>query len=197
MSVSAWSEAVPSGTSLVGLFPPYARAVFAAISEGMATEHYWNASGGGSDASAGDLLPGASRAFFAAQSASSLPSQGIGRAFFASDVTRLFLYNSTGTYLGGTPYLAEHATSAGSNYWVRFTGSYGTTATSGVTTVTFPTSFISTPTVFQSLSSVIWVVGAANISQSAFSSFFSQVAAGSSSITVTWEALGLVSSASY
>lgn len=196
MAVSAWSEAIPSSTSVVGQFPVYARSVFAAITAGMAVEHYWNASGGGSDASTGDLLPGASRAFVDVQSASSLTTQGVGRAFLASDTSRLLLYDSTGTYLGGTPFLMEHTTSAGTSYWARFTGSYTTDQTSGVQSITFPIPFQNVPVVFQSMSTNIWVVAAA-ASRSAFSSFFSIVAAGGTTLTVTWEALGTLSSASY
>jgi len=200
MAISAWTESIPSGTSTVGTFPAYARAVFAAITAGMAVEHYWNGSGGGSDASTGDLLPGASRAFFAAQSDASAPAQNIGRVFLASDTSRLLLYDSSGTYLGGTPFLAEHATSANTSYWVRFTGSYSTTATTGSTAITFPTPFVNTiPAVFQSIDTDIWTVAATPIGNglSAFSSYVSIIALGGATVTVRWEAIGTVSSASY
>ena len=50
MSLSAWSEAIPSGTSPVGTAPAYVRGLWAAISGAMGVEHVWNGSAGGSDA---------------------------------------------------------------------------------------------------------------------------------------------------
>lgn len=195
MAISAWSEAIPSGASAVGAFPAYARAVWAAISAGLAVEHVWSGSGGGSDASAGDLRPGASRAFVAMQSASSAPASTAGRAFFTSDTTRLLLYDSTGTYLGGTPFLDEMATDAGTGVWVCQAGSYSTTVT-GNTQVTFPIPFLSAPKVWQTVDNALWLTTQGVPNASFFGSQTSALAGGAGTVVVSWEALGTVSARS-
>lgn len=203
MSVSTWVESVPSGTSTVGSFPAWSHTMWSAVGAGLGVEHYWPGSGGGSDVSIGELLPGGSRAFFAAQSASSAPnSQMTGRMFLASDASRLFVYDSTGTYLVGTAFFGEHAASADSGYWARQSGSFTTTDSSGVTDVTFPVSFTTTPYVTQTINAnggaAIILLGTvtSQTSASAFRSAWSALAA-PGSFTVAWEALGLVSSASF
>lgn len=204
MSVSTWVETVPSGTSAVGNFPAWTHTLLGAIGSGMGLEHNWPGSGGGSDVSIGDLLPGGSRAFVDVQSASSAPnSQMTGRLFLASDASRLFIYDSTGTYLVGTAFGGEHATDAGtSGYWARQSGSFTTTDSSGNTDVTFPISFVTTPVIIQNINAsggaAIIFLGtvASQTSASAFRSAWSALAA-PGSFTVAWEALGLVSSASY
>jgi len=204
MALSAWTEAIPSSTSQVGIFPTYARGVFTVISVGMAVEHIWNASGGGSEASAGDLRPGGTRTYFDVQSQSSAPgSQQTGRLFLASDASRLFVYDSTGTYLVGTPFCDLHATSAATGYWLRQTGSYsiatsGATATSGSTVVQFPIPYIVPPAVFTTPSEAVIVVGTILVSNTSFSSGWSQfVGPSDTTDTVFWEALGRASSGSY
>ena len=204
MSVSTWVETVPSGTSTVGSFPAWSHTMLSAIGSGLGLEHYWPGSGGGSDASIGELLPGGSRAFVAAQSASSAPnSQMTGRLFLASDASRLFVYDSTGTYLVGTAFGGEHASDAGTaGYWVRQSGSFTTTDSSGNTDVTFPVPFVATPVIIQNINAsggaVIIFLGTvtSQTSASAFRSAWSALAA-PGSFTVAWEALGIVSSASY
>ena len=195
MPTIGWVESVPSNTSTVGQYPAFIKSVWTAISAGMAVEHYWNASGGASDASAGDLLPGGTRAFIATQSASSLPSQGTGRLFIAGDVSRLFAYDSSGTYLAGTSFFQEHALSPGASYWVRQTGSFTTTQTSSTTVVTFPIPYAAAPYVFQTADNVQWLTGIVTIAAGTFTSTWSAMAAGT--VNVYWEALGQVSSASY
>src|SRR5439155_19050824 len=91
----------------------------------------------------GDLRPGASLTFVAAQSASSNSGTGtiVGEALFASDTSRLLLYDSTGTWLGGTPFLLEYsgATSNGivtdvKDVLVEFSGQTTVTNVSTLTT---------------------------------------------------------------
>lgn len=197
MPTIGWSESVPSNSSQVVQYPTFAKSIWTAISLGMAVEHYWNASGGGSDASIGDLLPGSSRAFVAAQSASSAPnSQMTGRVFLASDISRLFVYDSSGTYMVGTPFFQEHLISSGTGYWLRQSGSHTTTATTGSTLITFGIPYLSTPYVWQTTDNAQWLVGITTIVTGAtFTSTWSALAAGT--VNVYWEALGKVSSSSY
>ena len=196
MSNVTWVESVPSNASAVGHYPSFAKSIWTSISLGMATEHYWNASGGASDASTGELLPGGSRAFFAAQSASSAPnSQYSGRLFLASDVSRLFAYDSSGTYMVGTPFFQEHVTNPGVGYWVRQTGSYTTDVTAGFLAITFGIPYGAVPKLWQSVDNASWLLGVTGEATTGFTSRFSALAAGT--VVVTWESLGTVSSASY
>ena len=196
MPTLGWTESVPSNTSAVNQYPAFAKSVWTSISLGMAVEHYWNASGGGSDASIGELLPGSSRAFVAALSASSAPnSQMTGRLFLTSDTSRLLVYDSSGTYLVGTPFLQEHATDAKTGYWLRQSGSYTTTVTSGTTLVTFSVPYAAAPQVWQSQDNALWLTGVVTLSTGFFTSTWSALAAGT--VNVYWESLGTVSSTSY
>jgi hypothetical protein len=196
-----WTESVPSGTSNVGDFPSYAKSIWTEISTGMAVEHFFPGSGGGSDASAGELKPGASRAYFAAQSLASLPSQGTGRAFLASDTSRLLLFTSTRTVLGGTPFFDEVGTSPGEGYWARAAGSYTTTASSGSTTVSYSVGggfFSATPSVYQTSSNASVLLSRTGLSAITFQSHWSAFAAtGGSAFTVYWESLGTATSAGF
>jgi hypothetical protein len=210
MSISTWVETVPSGTSTVGSFPGWSHTMWGAVATGMAVEHYWPGSGGGSDASIGELAPGGSRAYFDVQSKSSAAgSQQTARLFFASDASRLFAYDSTGTYLVGTAFYGEYAPTADwvgsstlSEFWVRQSGSYTTTDTSGTTDVTFPVSFTTTPYITQTVNGsggaaqIFLGIVASGTSARAFRSAWSARAA-PGSFTVAWEAIGNVSSASY
>src|SRR6266550_4152256 len=109
MSNITWVESVPSGTSKVGDFPTFARSVWTAVTTGLTTSLYWEASGGASVASSGGLKPGGSRAFFDVASKSSAPnSQMTGRAFLASDTSLLYVYDSATTWLAGTPNYVEY-----------------------------------------------------------------------------------------
>lgn len=205
MSVSTWVETVPSGTSPVGNFPTWAKTMWTAVATGMALEHYYTGSGGGSAASSGDLAPGGSRAFYDVQSNSSAPnSQMTGRLFYASDASRLFVYDSTGTYLVGTASGVEFVVNPPvfRGYWARQSGSFTTTATSGVTDIVFPVPFFTIPNIAQTVngaggSNTIFLgIVASQTSQSQFRSVWSALAA-PGSFTVVWEALGAISSASY
>jgi hypothetical protein len=204
MAISAWSEAIPSGTSQVGQFPTYGRSTFGNISTGMAVEHFWNGSGGGSELSAGDLRPGGSRAFFDVQSNSSAPgSQQTGRLFLASDTTRLFVYDSTGTYLVGTPFCGLHQQSALTKFWLRQTGSYsiatsGGTSVNGSFTTTFPIPYVTAPQIYTSPSEAVLITAVATSNTTNFTSSWSQLALPSDTTdTIFWEALGLASSGSF
>ena len=186
-----WAETVPSNASVVGDFPNFAKSIWTTISRGMAVEHYWPASGGASNASIGDLQPGASRAFFAAQSASSAPSQATGRAFFASDASRLFWYTSDRTVLGGTPFYDEVGFSVGEGYAGRASGSFSTTATSGQTVINTGGIHGVTPAIYVSCSSAVILVARDGVSALTFQSRWSALAAtGGSAFTLYWESFG-------
>lgn len=202
MSNISWVETVPSGTSRIGDFPTFAKSTFTAVTTGINTSLYWDASGGASAASAGGLKPGGSRAFFAAASASSVPSQGTGRAFLCSDSSRLYVYDSAGTYLGGTSGYIEYQSGppAGKDI-LMVSGSTSSTWAAGIMDIPFPVTFASAPVVQVSLGTGIsGVVKAYAIVQTASTTtgFRSQVTAFSGSpsgIMLHWTAIG--SSASY
>src|SRR5690348_10285617 len=105
MANITWSEPTPSGQSAAGATPTELRNLWNALGAGLGTNLYWTGSG----ASIGELKPGASRAFFdvASNSSNSNDAYMRARAFLASDTSRCFVYESNGTYLGGTPYLVE------------------------------------------------------------------------------------------
>lgn len=203
MSTVSWVESVPSGTSRVGDFPAFARSVWTAITTGLATSLYWDASGGASSASAGGLRPGGSRAFFGPASASSVPSQGTGRAFLCSDTSRLFMYDSVATWLGGTPFYEEYQSGPplGNNILMQ---SGSTTSTwAGTIRITFPTPFAAPPLVQVSLQSYGGVgtgelFGLVQIASTTtnFVSYITSVGAGTpTNVILNWTAIG--SSASY
>lgn len=202
MTTITWNESVPSGTSPVGTTPAYCQDLWPAIASGLATEHFWPGAGGASDASAGVLLPGASRAFVAARSASSAPnSQLSGRLFFASDTSRLLLYDSTGTFLAGTPFLSEVSGSATSGYWLRQTGSLYTNVNvdnRASIPITFPIPFVAVPAIRVTPSRTAAAVNPFTVSAATFASAISTIGVASlSDLTIFWEAFGMASSASY
>ena len=205
MATIKWVETVPSNTSLVGYAPQDFKSVWTAISVGMATEHYFPGSGGGSDASAGDLLPGGSRCFVAAKSLSSAPnSQYTGRFFLDTDNSRLYAYESAATYMVGSSWYDDHSLgtggTAGTSYWLRQSGAVvGVSTGSGTTRVTFPTPYVAGPSqVFLSVSNTSWFATPAGLGSDAtgFISFFSSFAGAASTVTLYWEATGLASTGS-
>lgn len=206
MSAISWTESIPSGTSLVGNAPTDFPRVWKAISSGMTLEHLWNASGGASDASTGELIQGASRTFqvSATQSMAS-NSQITGRlALITTDSRssfvpyRLLTYDSNGTYLVGSVWLDEHADSPSTGYWVRQSGTISG-ITTGVTgsTVTFSIPFTTTPRVYFTQSSASWFVWLGAQNSTVFTSIHSDRAGAAGTLSIYWEALGPVSSASF
>lgn len=128
-----WDETTPSNASAVGNFPHYATSVYTAISGSM--EIAWPNGG---------LQLGTSRAFYAAQSASSNSATGdiVARALLTSDKSRLLAYDSTGTYLAGTPFALHMATDGNRSMWAAFSGSTSSTkTTTGDITITLPASY--------------------------------------------------------
>ena len=202
MPTITWVESVPSNASRVGNAPVDFRSVWTAVTTGLSVEHFWPGSGGASEASAGELRPGASRAFSGNRSASSAPnSQMTGRLFLDRDNSRLYAYDSAGTYLVGTSWYGEDATGTqGGGYFLRTAGAIpGISTGSGVTTISFGVTYVTYPTVCVTSSSASWMMCAvSNFSTlpSAFTSVFSSYAGASSTATMYWEACGVVSFAS-
>lgn len=198
MSAISWVETVPSATSLVGIEPRHLQSVWTAVATGLATNLYWPGSGGGSDASIGRLKPGASRTYVDVISNSSVVnSQATGRVFFATDSTRAVLYDSAGTYLFGTPYLAEmHTPSAFP--WVRQTGQT-VVASAGTPTsksVSFADAYGAAPTVWQTFSNTNYLMAISTVTTGGFTSTFSWMGGGSQSLfTIEYWSLGTMSGA--
>ena len=111
MTTILWQEAIPSSTSLVAQAPAFWHSEMTSIAQGVATSLFWDGSGGASAASRGLLRPGASRAFFALDSASSNIG-GVGRAFFTSDFSDFLLYESNATFRVGSPTFLDYGSGA-------------------------------------------------------------------------------------
>ena len=209
MSLVSWVENIPSGTSTVGSFPPFARSVWTAIAAGMATELFWPGTGGSSASSAGVLQPGGSRVFLGPQSQSSNSATGdiVGRGMLWSDTSRLVAYDSTGTHLIGTPYLVERIAGAGSS--LSTIGVYHVTladvivVASGVSLVTVTKTFVNpfldseSPQLFTALSSGSTGQGDYRVSVSActpggFSAQVSLNPNSNSGATIFWYATGVM-----
>ena len=109
MPVLNWKETLPSETSKVGISPPEIHAHKQAIAQWLGAWLEFPGSGGGSENSAGVLKAGASRALHGAASLSSNAAMGTnkGKVYFTSDTSRLYVYDSSGTYCVGTPRLTE------------------------------------------------------------------------------------------
>lgn len=208
MTLIKWVESVPSNASLVGLAPVDFKSVWTAIAKGMAVEHYWSGSGGGSEASIGDVRPGGSRSTDIDTStglSSVYANQSVARfawaltdAINSLTVQRLRVYDSTGTYLAGTTFLEEHASNQTRGYWLRQAGAIASVPTgSSTTTTSFPTPYFAAPTVRVTSSSFSWLVCNASSSTTNFVSVFSSLLNASSTATIYWEALGVASSGSF
>lgn len=217
MATIKWVESVPSNASLVGRAPTDFKSVWTAMSAGLAVEHYWPGTGGGSVASAGDLLPGGTRTYV--QSSASGPpmssSQLTGRlsilqnsALAGTPAQRLVVYESAGTFLAGTSFLDEAIPPLGDSigtwgYWLRQTGAIPNIPTgSGTTNKAFPVVYTGTvlgrgPRLTLTSSSASWILIAQAIETSGFTSAYSSYANAASTVTLYWEALGVVSSGNF
>jgi hypothetical protein len=109
MPVITWNEDVPSNTSYVRDFPAFMQSVTTNMAAALGTNVlYWTPTSG-SAASVGEMQPGGTRTFFdAASNSSDADNATLGqRLFMASDTTRLYCYDSVGTYRVGTPDFVE------------------------------------------------------------------------------------------
>lgn len=172
----------------------------------MTVEHLWSASGGASDASCGELLPGASRAFVRDRSTGPGTNQVVGRlAIITTDSSTSFVpfrvvaYDSAGTFVVGTAWLDEHANGAGTGYWLRQSGSLtGNSTGTGTISATFGTPYQMAPaTIFLTSSNYSWHFTVKTSTATGFTSTFSSRAGASGTAIVYWESLGTASSVSY
>jgi len=142
-----WNSNVPSDASKVGLgagnIRTNKRCIYDALRHGTSFP----------DAHEAGLYPvisqGAPRPIVAVQSASSYSAVGApmleGKLFFASDTSRLFVYNSTSngvslspsTQLVGSPQYIEHLTDGGTGTWVESSGFTAISSASGVYAVSY------------------------------------------------------------
>ena len=195
---SAWTETIPSDASIVGHEPPHLRSVWTSIGLGLGTNLFWPESGGGSQASLGDLRPGGSRAFYdtASNSSSADTTRYLARAFLASDTSRLFVYESDRTLLAGTPYLIEHGTAAGRGVWVETRGTE-VVPSGSVATINFGIVYDATPTtVFTTFSQRSFSHFVSTLTAGGFVSSFSFTGPGSqSTVTIFWTSTGTIGGA--
>ena len=195
MSTIAWNESVPSGTSVVE--PTIARSVWSSLAVGLSEVVYWPGSGGGSVASAGEVRPGRSLAFYGPQSASSNPTlDHVSRAYLASDTSRLFVYGSGQTFLAGSPRVWEHNlryTSPNYTWVVQRSATTGLDGTLTTKAISFPTPYTGAPEVFTSSSATSYIHGVSNITSGGFISEYSYIpvaAEAGSNFTLYWYSVG-------
>lgn len=201
-TISNWTEGLPSDTSLVVKGPAYMRSIWQSVAVGLDESLYWPGSGGGSNASQGELKPGASKAWFAAKSASSDGASAThrGRPFIASDESQLYTYlwettASGRTQLIGTPFLQEHETYFDRAYWLEKSGSFVTTPVSagvvmgGIVSLTAGEDYAGKPSVFVTSDNASVQVAADAIQNTQFTS---RVSGAAVQITVRWVSLGTV-----
>ena len=200
MTTLKWAESVPSNASLVGNAPVDFKSVWTSIALGMATEHFYPGSGGGSDASAGILRPGGSKCFVGNRSDSSVQnSQYTGRLFLDRTNSRLYAYDSAGTYLVGTSWYEEMATDAGGTaYWARSAGAVASVPTgSSTTVVALPLTYGAAPRIVITSSNASWYFCLVTSTTTNFTSCFSTLAGASGTATLNWQSLGTLSGVSY
>lgn len=110
MTTILWNEDVPSGESLVAQAPAFWRSEQTSLALGLATDLYWDGSGGASEVSRGELKPGASRAYFNV-SLSSM-TESLARPFFPSNNSALFVSESNATHRFAGPFVYEYGSGA-------------------------------------------------------------------------------------
>ena len=100
MATIGWDEAAPADGDAASSGDDAIRSLKTNISGGLGTSMYWPGTAGDSAASAGVMLPGAARTFYAAESAVSAAQDG--QLMYASDTSRLYYVGTTGpNYIGG------------------------------------------------------------------------------------------------
>lgn len=199
MSLINWVETVPSDGSAVGNAPTELASHWTAIGTWLGASLYWPGSGGASQASAGELKLGQSLAFYGPQSASSntIGWYHTGRGFLDSVTSRLYAYDSTGTYLVGTPFLVSHASGTVPGHaWVVQSGStlVPSTGTPKQVIVPFPSAYSGVAFVMTTLSSQSFVCGTvSSVTTGGFTSIFSYLGPDpQSAFTLYWTSIGTV-----
>jgi hypothetical protein len=171
MSDITWHEELPSDASLVAISPTDVRSHWTSIAGGVAESLFWAGSGGASQASSGELKPGATRTFFAALSASSNDANNLGRLFFSSDSSFVYLYESDRTHKIGGPGTVSHGSSPLGAVWVEQRGFFN--ADEGDVATSFSTVYDAAPMVWLSASDAstagdAWIHGVLSVSSSNF-----------------------------
>lgn len=192
-----WNEAVPSGTSTVE--PSIFRQVLQTIAANIATTLEWPGSGGGSVASAAEIKPGKSLAFYAAKSAISAGTfDNIGRLAFDSGNSVLYVLESNATFFAGSPrhvsMLSQHP--LGQVWTVKQGRTTGVSASAVSKGISFGFSFTTVPEVFVTASLRSYNIGVSGVTVSGFTSAFSYYPVGGeagSDFTIFWTALGVTS----
>lgn len=140
MSTIAWVETIPSDGSAVAFAPTEFPSHWSAIATWMNGMRLWPVTGGGSEASIGEMKNGGALAFFGAKSASSNTVDWYhrARAFFDSGTTRLYTYDSSGTYLIGTPFGVDYGVASVGGQRFALVQSGSTAVAAGVLSLTIP-----------------------------------------------------------
>ena len=206
MPVLTWKETLPSETSKVGISPPEIHAHKTAIAQWLGAWLEFPGSGGGSENSAGVLKAGASRALYGAASLSSNADMGTnkGKVYFTSDTTRLYAYDSSGTYCIGTPSLVEVLTDGDTNNAYVMQSGQSYVSAPNVNTKSYSFShdgvsakrieFAANPVVVAYTSHTSILLGVSTVTTGGFSSTASWWGSGdTSAYTVCWRASGYTS----
>jgi len=192
MATIGWDEAAPADGDAASSGDDAIRSLKTNISGGLGTSMYWPGTAGDSAASAGVMLPGAARTFYAAESAVSAAQDG--QLMYASDTSRLYYVGTTGpSYLGGQ-FGVDHALDPKPGYrWhlasgVSFSGgliSYGVTyATAPVVVASLNT------TAAEGALSVLTGVGTTGFYCEAYDETNTKHSA--SAFSVYWQSIGTV-----
>jgi hypothetical protein len=198
MSDITWFEALPSDDSLVSVAPRDLRSLWTSIAAGLGESLFYAGSGGASQLSSGELRPGATRTFFGALSASSNDADNLGRLFFSSDSSFVFLYESDRTHKIGGPGTVSHMSSPLGAVWIEQRGTVS--ADEGDVGTSFTTAYTDVaPQVWIAESRAAaggdaWLRGVLSVSTSGFTVTSQYIGAGvAGPDTVRWTSLGTIS----
>jgi hypothetical protein len=193
MTTLNWDEALPSDASRVGVAPPDLRSLWTSIGAGVGEELFFPGSGGGSQASAGELKPGSTRAFLGAQSASSNDATNLGKLFLSSNSTFLLLYESAETHRVGGAGTLSHGSQPLGGVWVEQRGTASDISDGNTAGVSLGTAYSVTPEVWLVPSSNSYLVAATDVNTSEFTisaQYVGPGAEGGASASVYWTSIG-------
>lgn len=144
----AWDEDKPADSNAYSQFPGELRSFKTALRTGLEQHFYWQ--DGASIASAGQMKPGAARAFYATESALSNYTNGF--LLVASDTSRLYgLVSSATTAFVGSARAIEHTTLPQQTARWLIQGGTGHSGGGLSSTTAFPTAYAVAPSVMCSL----------------------------------------------
>lgn len=191
MPTIGWDETSPADGSGANTGASAIRSLKSNLAGGLSGAIYWPGSGGASNASAGQPVPGAWRAFYGKQSTVSAYADGAMQV--TSDTSRLFGVGSTGTMFLGSASALEHTTYPGTN--VRWVMASGVTVSS--TSFAFGPVYNGLPIVTFSVTtsgvtSVIGVLDSLTSSQARVIAYNATGLPLGSATTVYWQSVGTV-----